>query len=570
MSTFSDHRRITRALLHLVPAIAAFLLMLPRLLSPQFGLFDDGITLRTVESLTQGDFALWDAAVGRFRPAYWAYWLSIYLIFGAQPLPFFLVNTIVLGATGVLLSMAAERLSGSALLSALAGLGYVLSGPVIENYYTLSKAEPIQCLYLGGAIYGLSRWMSVPGRRPSTWSFVTVSLLLLLATGSKETALVLLPISVTWAALAFGLTRKGGQTRVWVPLAWFGAAALLSNSAYLILRTALLEKPLYGAVYAQRYVLDAQVIARSGLRWAGWILRFFPFLIPAGLLALWQGRRRMVILLASIIWMIAWIAIYLPWTFMVGYFMLPFSIGAAVFSAATVESFWRRFERRPAWRFGLGAALLGLFGFAFAVVQINSFSIARLQVAIDQANQQAVQFIAERLPHGSTLVVNIQDPNEYVDQIRVHLETLYDRPDITVVHFSPLAEPAQETRTENRYYLAPNVENQPSMTVRYGVIEDQTEAWNRSLASTLGPDAREIARFEQSEYLVDIAIPRIFCPLLSTLDFCEPQSQILTSREFRYGWVVTMPSEGQLSWLGVKAAAHTTKASTDLGHREED
>ena len=56
------------------PALVCLALMLPRLLFPQFGLFDDGLMIGRARLLSQGEWALGeDFAAGRFRPMYWLY-----------------------------------------------------------------------------------------------------------------------------------------------------------------------------------------------------------------------------------------------------------------------------------------------------------------------------------------------------------------------------------------------------------------------------------------------------------------------------------------------------------------
>ena len=82
----ADRNRGLALFLTISPIIVAVLIMLPRLLSPQFGLFDDGRSMVTAQKVTQG---VWDMSVddfeGRFRPLYWLFFALPYALFGDGP-----------------------------------------------------------------------------------------------------------------------------------------------------------------------------------------------------------------------------------------------------------------------------------------------------------------------------------------------------------------------------------------------------------------------------------------------------------------------------------------------------
>jgi hypothetical protein len=79
-----------RILFFLIPFIIATLIMMPRLLSAQFGIFDDIQMVKQSRAFLEGDFSMSNERQGgRFRPAYWLYYALIYLIVGYNPFWFF-------------------------------------------------------------------------------------------------------------------------------------------------------------------------------------------------------------------------------------------------------------------------------------------------------------------------------------------------------------------------------------------------------------------------------------------------------------------------------------------------
>src|SRR5512135_1404131 len=86
------------------PIILCILIMLPRLLSPNFGLMDDGRSLAISQGLLNGKFDLsWDVTAGRARPVYWLAFAFWYFLVGGHPFWYFLGNLLVFASTTFLL-----------------------------------------------------------------------------------------------------------------------------------------------------------------------------------------------------------------------------------------------------------------------------------------------------------------------------------------------------------------------------------------------------------------------------------------------------------------------------------
>ena len=75
-------------------------------------------------------------------------WQQIYSLVGRQPLGFFLVNLVVFLVIIASVIGLVRSLGGNRWQAWFSGLIFALSGPVIENTYTLSKAELMQMALL--------------------------------------------------------------------------------------------------------------------------------------------------------------------------------------------------------------------------------------------------------------------------------------------------------------------------------------------------------------------------------------------------------------------------------------
>ena len=125
------------------PIALAVSRQLPRLASPQFGLLDDGLTLQTGREV----IGRWSSTLhlipetGRFFPAYWLAYSAVFGIVGVRPLAFFTVNLLLLAGLLAVLARLVRLGGGTRLQAAIVAVLFAFSGPVVETFYTLSKAE---------------------------------------------------------------------------------------------------------------------------------------------------------------------------------------------------------------------------------------------------------------------------------------------------------------------------------------------------------------------------------------------------------------------------------------------
>src|SRR2546422_8496928 len=194
----------------IAPGALAVLVMLPRLASPQFGLLDDGLTLQTGREV----IGRWSSVLhlipetGRFFPAYWLVYSVIFGIVGVRPLAFFTVNVLLFAGVLAMLARLVRSSGGTRLQASVAALLFALSGPAVESFYTLSKAEPLQMTWIGLSLLATAAAASEARSVRRAGLLTLAAVTLLLAHATKETSLVLVLVSVGWLAIERRSTEK--------------------------------------------------------------------------------------------------------------------------------------------------------------------------------------------------------------------------------------------------------------------------------------------------------------------------------------------------------------------------
>jgi hypothetical protein len=523
------------------PVLIAILIMIPRLLLPQFGLFDDGRTLVTAQTISSGTWYTGrDSIEGRFRPLHWLWFTALYLINGANPFWFFIGNTLALAFVTWGIIFLVRKAGGKDLQAWLAGLIFVLSGPIAETYFSL-KGEAQQAVFLVLALLSILPYAKSRTRWQKAGVLALSTLALLLANLSKETSIVLLPISIGWYLLVWIWPDYKENSAHRGMRGAFIVANILAVLAFYISRAWVISLQINTGTYTQRYAFDLGQISQSLLRWGGWLVRDFIWVIPLLIVALFLivSRRKFysVLLLESFLWMGAWMGIYMPWNFMAEYYMLPFAMGLAVFTPALVIEIIPALSERG-WKRRLSLAALGLSLLLLIGSSFNTLTNARVQLTVDDANSRMMTYLVRNAAPDSTVVVNFQDFTEYVSEMQTQLGSVYGRPDLKVIMFDP-AEPHPES-SGNIYLVTPQVTNQPLLTVRMGVIEATQKIWNENLQTFLQthPDRHIVYQTTGGFRLTDVNYPRLLCPFIKTRAFCSTPVPLVDTRPFIYGWII--------------------------------
>jgi len=532
-----------------LPILVCVLIMLPRLVSANFGLMDDGRAITLSQGIVQGRWDLsWDVISGRFRPIYWAAFAFWYLLAGGQPTWYFLGNLLVFAASTTLLIRLVITLGGSKRQAFLTGLIFTLSTSVIENIYTLSKAENFQLLLVLAAISlaVLAARQEVRTRIGLLISAAGVALLV--ACLIKESTLLVLPIAIVWWGLAWVGKRKhlhlaGFAEKVSHHLV---VAALVSGVIFYAGRTIFLSSSkILGVGQSSAFFFDPANLLNSLVRWGGWLLRDFIWLLPMLLVALLYcllARRlpHSPLWWPALVWMAFWLGMYIPWHFAVEYYLLPFAAGAALLSGVLLEELVQLARRSTLlWR-GLGYAGLVLSGLLLIVSQANSFTDAAVQLAQDTANARVLQYVAVSASQGSRVVVNLQIANEYIEQMQLTLANFYGRPDLVVVNYQGEDLSQIQAAAPNIYFLRAYLANQPKMTVRMGLDEPSLEIWNAGVDGSLS-SWRQVFQVSADPQIITMDFPRLLCPLIPRESYCTAGSRLVNFRQLHYQWTVYTP-----------------------------
>jgi hypothetical protein len=521
-----------------LPVLAAVLVMLPRLIFPHFSLFDDARTLATLRQISQHVWAMdWETQAGRFTPVYWIFFSLPYALFGAQPFWFFLANTILFGLTAAAVAVAIRRLTDDRVQAAAGSLLYVLAGPVVENYYTISKSEPLQLAWLALSWLAWSYTFQARGWKRVVL-FLLVGLAVLSANLTKEISLVLFPIAAAWLCLAWVFRKWRKVPTSLLPYLGYLLAAGLGCALAYLLRWMFLGQYLTGGSYTSNYVLELGRIASNTLHWLVWIGRDYAYLVPLLCLATYPLIRKRqaeagLLLVNALVWALGWLVIYLPWVWVVEYYLLPFALGAAVAGGMALGHAFRFFRemdgrgRTWAWLLGLLSAIL------FLITLFNNGSNAAIQLAVDRADARAMSYVAENAPPGSTVLLNILYPNDYTEMFGPYLAEVLGRPDLQAGYLHPDQHPSGPVMV-----VAPNIVNQPAQTVRLGLVEATQDFWNSRLPNYFGQDLPPAWEMEDHFRLVMFDLPRLVCPLAPGSDYCKLTLPVFDLRPFRYGWSI--------------------------------
>jgi hypothetical protein len=526
------------------PIALAILVMLPRLVSPQFGLLDDGLTLQTGREV----IGRWSSTLhlipetGRFFPAYWLAYSAVVGIVGVRPLAFFTVNVLLLAGLLAVLARLVRLGGGTRPQAAIVAVLFAFSGPVVETFYTLSKAEPLQMTWIGVSLLATAAF-AIAGRRASRTGLITLATAaLLLAHATKETSLVLVPISVGWLTIELWSSRaRETGTRF---AAAYVVINLMAAALFVALRCFYAPLGLSEGTYTRAYALHPGTVGAALFRIAAWLLRDFAFLLPLlalAVLSLVNGppARRRPILYAGV-WTAGWLAVYLPWPATFAYYLLPFTFGAAVLGGTVVGEVWASrgyqhsaVKRRVAWSLLLASGLL------WPVAIVNAAVDARVQLTVDRANADLVDFLGG-LPSRSRVLVNTTQVNEYLFELPLHLSQIKRRPDIVVEHVARAA--FNGPSAAEVFVATPEMANLPWPTVRVALDVPGVRHDNAALNAVLAGRGELVYRAAQHTWLVEFGMHRLLChvagsPLLDGA-YCPSNREVIDSRTFSYGWQV--------------------------------
>ena len=538
--------RAFHVLLQFSPVVVAFFVMLPRLLSPQFGLLDDGQTMRAVGHVSDN----WTSAFtmahgdGRFFPSYYLFLYLVHALAGLRPFLFFAVNYAVFGTTTAGLIGLVRLMGGTAFQAWAAGIFFVVSGPAVESFYTLSKAEPPQLLWVvislliaAVAARSRSRWASLAGLAATMGP-------LLAADTTKETGIATVAIALGWLVVG-RLCLDPARDEPY--LAWrrrYVLASLLAAAAFFVLRAYSGGPSLSQGAYSRLYRLEVVTMWGSLVDALALLSRDLAYLAPLAVLAvilrITRPRPPRPLLLDTVVWMGGWLGVYLPWSWVVEYYLLPFAFGAAAFcgvvTGEAIQAF--RDERRRGVRATV-TVCVGAFLIVFLLSMANVATIGAIQLAVDAANYQLVRFISA-LPKGSAVTVNMPSVNEYVYEIGLHVRQTEGRPDIVVDYFETEAD-ARRAGSAGGYVATLVMRQQVVPGVRIPMNERMAGELGQTLTRVLGGGREPVFRIRRRVQLMMVNLHHPVCALLGKRTervYCHWPAPFIDTRALSYGWNV--------------------------------
>ena len=540
----SKNQKIKQTILRSIPYLLAFLILLPRLLSPQFGFFDDAVTLSQSQRFLDGDFNMAkDLQAGRFRPVYWLYYAIIYAFAGYHPFWYFLGNLVLLFILLIEIRQLIKRSGGVEWQVLLASCLFLFSMPIIENFYTLSKGEPLQLIFLLGAVLLL---VSRPSDKPKIpWGkSLLAALFLLMAILIKETAIAMAPLAILWALYSVFSkdTRiKSSQKDYWA----LAGATVLAVLVYFGLRQIFHNTSLLGGTYTDRYLVDLGETLHKLLRWITQYAFYFHYTVPFILLWIWFAIKKVPLdtkqkfeLFRWGAWWLLWFVIYIPWNYAEIYYLLPFAFGGALLISLTAPVFLKALkELQPADR--LITVILGILtGLLFLLTLPNYRTDAKTQLAFDKANNEMLTYVKEIAPQDSTVLMNLQTTNEYFELTDLYLKEHFQRADVDL---QLLDDTQMETISDQSgdIVLMPFIDNQPTLTVRAGVEETYQGIWNETFLSATDGQRQQLADYEETFRLSNINLPVVLCKFGLDAGFCQIPDPLFDFRTFVYGWEIT-------------------------------
>lgn len=549
-TTVKDHMRFhfkAKWLRKFIPGIPiviiCLLVMLPRIQSPQFGLLDDGFSIKVVQELSQDPFSAFSffSYTGRFLPGYWLFQTALFQFLGASARKWAIIYYLILTleSIGVFFILRLRGFSRS--IASAAGILFCLSGPVIESFYTFSKAE---ILVIGWIIFALITF-GLSTRVKTRWK--QAALLFLTTTGllfsmlSKEVGITTIGIFAGWAIVSkiFPDSSFDFLDRRRSLLLFF--LSLGAGILYITLFFYFVPFFIGGESFtSSNYEMDYLKIQRHIFDWISFFLRDFLYLIPLLFLFVMPSFRKPGVLrgfIEQVIWMGAWVLIYLPWPNLQEYFIFPFGLGCSILGGILLG---RAFELLFSPSNSIQLKIFSGFPVLLSVFLLqlnlaNNITNARIQLLYDNLNFAMVRYVSH-LPENAFVTVNFPETLEYYPELGLHLSLLRNRQDIQIEPFR--FQGIHEGDPKDYYIVTPIFQNQTLPSVRNSINEHGVRLWDSSLNNFLNGNGKQIYSKADRINLLDFGTHRILLPLGVPVLHGSLDRPLIDGRFMSYGWTI--------------------------------
>ncbi len=212
--------------------IITLVIFRPFLLSPGLSLVDDGYSLMhgqnllSAKSFDQIKTAVVETEIGRFRPAYIAYFAVVIAFIGSDSIGLWVGQSLVFWLILVFIYKLVWKHTHDLTISLISACFWLLAPTVWSNSLRLGTAELRQLLFL---LIALDASVQPYSLRYKDWAMACVATIL--AIGTKETSVLILPILGLRGLVSSKLKVK---SEVVVAIAIFGVLALFASTYALI------------------------------------------------------------------------------------------------------------------------------------------------------------------------------------------------------------------------------------------------------------------------------------------------------------------------------------------------
>lgn len=527
----------------ILPLLLCLIIMLPRLASPQFGLEDDGTSIQVAQQWTSGHFNITpgpDLGSGRFRPFYWAGLTLIYLLGGKNPAWYYLSNTLVLMLTVGSLTFLVRARGTTKLQACLAGCLFAIASPVIESFYTISKQEPLQVAWV---LFSLLPLFGIfpKSARGKVIAFLASTLALTCASLSKETTLAMVPISLAWLVLEWLFHRKDRQ--VLRATARYAGASMLAGAIFLLLRGLFLGGGLTLHGYSAHYQLAPGLILFMMNYWIAWFVRDFLGLFLCLLLLVVSFPRQIQaaeykLLVASAVWMGAWVAIFLPWEALNEYYLLPFSVGYAVFCGVTLGIALEQRKGLSLRKRAVSYASLVILALFLMTTLFNNYSNGRIQLTMDRQDDALYNHILNHFTARDQILATASENPTFLRDLNLNLTVFGDHSDIQVGPFAFQTPGPGETPVASYYLITADIQNRPLFSVR--LADMAASQSSPALRPFLGTNPQPVFTSSEQVHLIDFNLVKLLCPLVMNKPlgwlYCHNNAGVVDGDEFSHVW----------------------------------
>ncbi len=519
--------------------------MLPRLLSPQFGLLDDGVSIITSRNILKNPLEAFQTQrqSGRFVPMYWLFMAIVLRLSEYSPIGAYFIKWAMLFFTAIIIFIFLRWRGLSNLSSTISCALFITSAPSIENYYTFSKSEPMVTLWIFAGLLTIIKGKQIKQFWGKILFLFLTTVFFWMSYHSKEPTLIVTVIFFFWMIAA-----KLQKSESKVDRFTFQAARtlfLITLSIFIIWLTSR-YKFLGGGLdqgYASNYQISPDVFSAQLWKWLGYFLRDYIYLLPLSLLLVINSFRKCLnfrLLFDFSVWIIGWVIILLPWGTLDIYYTLQVSLGMSMIAGVLIDVLIKIISSQNSQRSQAdiywGAFCLTLSITLLSISFVNNITLARTQLIIDNENAKMVNYLSHFQPNQEIL---FNTPFfEYVHETQIHLNELYHRKDLSI----SILDYPYPTNDEPLvfYVVSPIAEKFPMPDVRSNLQNvNGVKHWSSCYKSHISSDAIPVYSTIATLNWLDIGFNR----LLPHMDLKDPISSgyydsFVLQEEFIYGWEI--------------------------------